>query len=53
MNDLRSILDKKRNAGYYLKSAWYFEKFYEKFIMIGLNLLGFWKLIELIIRVLK
>ena len=34
--------------GKYLRSAWYFDKWYEKIILIGLGVLGIWKLWSLI-----
>lgn len=47
---IRSIksMQKKRFGevvGMYLKEAWYFEKGYEKLILVGLCVLGLWKLI--------
>ena len=48
MSDLTSVLKKyqKKPISYYLKSTWYFEKFYEKIILIVLGILGLWKIVE-------
>jgi hypothetical protein len=35
-------------AGFYLKSAWYFNNWFEKLILLGLGSLGIWKILELI-----
>jgi len=32
--------------GYNLNQAWYFELWYEKLILVGLCLLGMWKIIS-------
>ncbi len=37
------------NIGFYVKSGWTFEKFFEKFILIGLCVLGMWKFFELVV----
>lgn len=44
--DLRSVVkqNRKKAIGEYLREAWYFEKAYEKLILIGLCALGLWKL---------
>jgi len=39
--------------GFNLRSAWYFEKWYEKAIIIGLGTLGLWKLIGLVYSLLS
>lgn len=49
MDDLRSIddynkLNLAKTFGKYLKAPWYFEKAYEKIILIGLGILGVWKI---------
>jgi len=44
MNELKSILNKKKPLSFYLKSAWYFDKPYEKAILVGLGILGLWKI---------
>lgn len=31
--------------GFYLRSAWYFDQWYEKLILVGLGILGMWKLL--------
>lgn len=31
--------------GLYLRSSWYFDKWYEKLILIALGVLGMWKII--------
>jgi hypothetical protein len=46
---LRSIADYKKKGvgeliGLYLREAWYFEKWHEKLILVGLCLLGLWKI---------
>ena len=33
-----------RIIGKYLKSAWYFDKWYEKLILVVVGVLGMWKL---------
>ena len=48
MDEMRSILDQKRTLGYYLKSTWYYEKPYEKVILIVGGVLALWKIFELI-----
>ena len=50
---IKSISDhNKKSAGEKLKfnmgSSWYFEKGYEKLILVGLCALGMWKLVGLI-----
>jgi len=45
---MRDILDPKKNIGFYLKSTWYFESAIEKGILVGLCVLGLWKLIGII-----
>ena len=50
---MRSIADVNKQTigqiiGMYLNEAWYFEKWYEKLILIGLGILGMWKLVGLI-----
>jgi hypothetical protein len=47
---IKSIADYNKKSGIQnytanLKVAWYFEKFYEKLILIVLCALGFWKII--------
>lgn len=47
---LRSITDgDKKNAiqnfGFNLNQAWYFEKWFEKLILVGLCVLGMWKIV--------
>ena len=51
--DIKSIAEhNKLNAsqviGMYIKEAWYFEKWYEKLILVGLGILGLWKLVGFI-----
>ena len=51
---LKPIMEQARdNLGTKIRKnltyAWYFEKPYEKLIMVLLNVLGLWKLIELIV----
>lgn len=46
---LRSIADYQKKGfgeliGLYLREAWYFEKPIEKLILVGLCLLGMWKI---------
>jgi hypothetical protein len=50
MNGIRPILDNPTSIGKYLKSAWYFDKWWEKLILIILNLLGLIKLVQLIVN---
>jgi len=52
MNDqnLSSIVGGKSKTfgeliGMYLKSPWYFDKWYEKLILLGLGFLGFWRIL--------
>jgi len=47
MNELRSITDKKKKIGDYLKLGWIFDLWYEKIILTVLGILGLWKLINL------
>ena len=44
MEEMRSVLDPKKSAIEMLKATWYFEKSYEKIIMVGLGILGVWKI---------
>jgi hypothetical protein len=46
---MRSIAELKNKPlgqllGMYITEAWYFEKWYEKLILIGLGILGMWKI---------
>jgi len=46
MTELKPIQKgEDKNIGFYLKSTWYFEEFYEKAILIFLGILGLWKLL--------
>ena len=44
MDELRSILDKKKSIGDKLKLAWYFDKWYEKLILVAFGLLAMSKI---------
>ena len=52
MTEIRSLLDTKgnlnarRTIGFYLKSSWYFETFFEKIILLGLGGLGALRIIQ-------
>lgn len=50
---LRPLTDQRKRIGetikYNLKSAWYFDKWYEKIILIALGILAFMKIMEWII----
>jgi hypothetical protein len=48
MNELRSIINKQRRIGDYLKLAWYFDRWYEKVILVVLGVLEIWKIFDLI-----
>ena len=45
--DLRAIGSKTFGEviGMYFNEAWYFDKWYEKAIMVGLSVLGLWKIV--------
>ena len=47
MEDIKSISEsKKMRIGEYLKATWYFEKFFEKAILVGLCLLGLVRIVQ-------
>lgn len=48
MTELRSIINKRREIGEALRLAWYFEKWYEKVILVVLMTLGVWKLVNIV-----
>jgi len=46
---MRSIADLQKQSmgelfGLYIREAWYFEKWYEKVILILMSVLGMWKI---------
>jgi len=47
MEELRPVLKPKKSIGFYLNSGWYFDSPVEKLILVGLGILGLWKLINL------
>lgn len=46
MKSLEEIRKDKKTIGYYLRATWYFESFFEKAILVGLGMLGLWKILE-------
>jgi len=48
MSELRSVLNPKKSIKFYLNSAWYFETWFEKLVIILLGVFGMWKIIELL-----
>ena len=51
---LKSITQHQKNSfgetiRVYLNEAWYFEKWFEKLILVGLGILGMWKILEFFI----
>lgn len=51
---MKSIADYQKDGigkmmGDQLKLAWYFEKWYEKLILVGLCAMGLWKIVGLIL----
>jgi len=50
----KSILEmKKKKFSDNLKAGWIFQTFFDKFIIVGLGVLGMWKFFELIVGVFK
>lgn len=54
MDNMRSMAElHQKNLlqefGRYLKEPWYFEVWYEKIILIGLGIMGMWKILGLIL----
>ena len=47
--ELRKIEDGKLEILDYIKLTWYFDKWYEKLILVLLSFFGVWKIIGLII----
>ena len=48
MIERRPIFDKQRSMMDYVKATWYFNKWYEKVLLVGLSGLGVWKLLGLL-----
>lgn len=48
MNEIRPVLNKKKEIGDYLKLSWIFEKPLEKIILVILIFFGVWKIIDFI-----
>ena len=53
MNELSTLADWKKKKpneifGMYLREAWYFEKWYEKIILILFGIMGMWKMVGLV-----
>ena len=54
LTERKSLLEsKKRQFGENIRASWYFETFFEKATLVGLGVLGLWKLLDLIVKVLK
>ena len=47
--DLKPLEKHKMNLGEKMSASWYFEKWWEKVILVVLSVMGLWKIIELII----
>lgn len=45
---MNPISQQRKKLIFYLRSAWYFDKVYEKIILIILEVLGLWKILNLI-----
>ena len=54
LTERKSLMDgKKLEFSGKLKASWIFESFLDKFIIVGLGVLGLWKFFELIVGVFK
>ena len=52
MSKIKDHIKAQKKLDYYLKSAWYFQSAFDKIILIVLGVLGVWKLVELIFKII-